>query len=87
MARIFELDLSFLFPIPFPGCNQINHTSNIPNNIFTESLNSPDNTAAILFYCLKNLGGKHFEDIWTSKETKASQIKGEKLISDLTDSV
>ena len=65
-------------------CNQINQTSNILNNIFTKSLNSPDNSAAILFNCLKNLEGKIMEISGSFKETKATQIKGEKQLSDLT---
>ena len=28
-----------------PDCNQINQKSNTPDNIFTESLNSPDSSA------------------------------------------
>ena len=67
-------------------CNQINQTSKIPNNIFTESLNSPEKTAAILFNCLKNLKGKIMEISASSKETKATQIKGGKQKSDVTDS-
>ena len=35
-------------------CSQINQTSDIPDDIFTKSLNSPD-YVGILFSCLKNL--------------------------------
>ena len=42
---------------------------------------------AILFNCLKNLESKMKEISVSSKETTASQIKGEKQLSDLTDSV
>ena len=56
-------------------CSQISQTSDIPEDVFTESFNSAD--------CL------NVSRIWnvSSKETKASQIKGEKQLSDLTDSV
>ena len=56
-------------------CSQISQTSDIPEDIFTESFNSAD--------CL------NVSRIWnvSFKETKASQIKGEKQLSDLTDSV
>ena len=65
---------------------QSDKSNKIPNNIFTESLNSPEKTAAILFNCLKNLKGKIMEISASSKETKATQIKGGKQQSDLTDS-
>ena len=67
-------------------CSQISQTSDIPDDIFTESLNSPD-CVAILFNCLKNLESKMREISVSSKETTASQIKGKKQLSDLTDSV
>ena len=62
-------------------CSQINQTSDIPDDIFTKSLNSPD-CVAILFNCLKNLESKMREISVSSKETTASQIKGEKKLSD-----
>ena len=52
-------------------CSQISQTSDILDDIFTESLNSPDCVAISVF----------------SKEKIASQIKVEKQLSDLTDSV
>ena len=67
-------------------CSQISQTSDIPDDIFTESLNSPD-CVAISFNCLKNLESKMREISVSSTETTASQIKGEKQLSDLTDSV
>ena len=67
-------------------CSQISQTSDIPDDVFTKSLNSP-NCVAILFNCLKNLESKMKEISVSSKETTASQIKGEKLLSDLTNSV
>ena len=67
-------------------CSQISQTSDIPDDIFTESLNSRD-CVAILFNCLKNLESKMKEISVSSKKTTASQIKGEKQLSDLTDSV
>ena len=67
-------------------CSQISQTSDMPDDIFTESLNSPD-CVAILFNCLKNLESKMREISVSSKETAASQIKDEKQLSDLTDSV
>ena len=51
-----------------------------------KSLNSPD-CVAILFNCLKNLESKMKEISVFSKETTASQIKGEKEMSDLTNFV
>ena len=51
-----------------------------------KSLNFPD-CVAILFNCLKNLESKMKEISVSSKEATASQIKGEKQLSDLTDSV
>ena len=68
-----------------PDCNQINQKSNTPDNIFTESLNSPDSSAGILFNCLKNLEGKIMEISGSSKETKVTQIKGEILFSYISD--
>ena len=65
---------------------QSDKSNKILNNIFTESLNSPEKTAAILFNCLKNLKGKNMEISASSKDTKATQIKGGKQQSDLTDS-
>ena len=38
-------------------CNQISQTSDIPDDICSKSLNSPD-CVAILFICLKNLESK-----------------------------
>ena len=67
-------------------CSQISQTSDIPDDVFTKSLNSP-NCVAILFNCLKNLESKIKEISVSSNETTASQIKGEKQLSDLTDSV
>ena len=66
--------------------SQIGQTSDIPDDIFSESLNSHD-CVAILFNCLKNLKSKMREISVSSKETTASQIKGEKQLFDLTDSV
>ena len=57
--------------------SQISQTSDIPDDIFTKSLKSPD-CAAILFNCLKNLESKTKEISVSSKETTTSQIKGEK---------
>ena len=68
------------------GCSQISQTSNIPDYIFFESLNSPD-CVAVLFTCLKNLECKMMETLVPSKEITARQIKDEKQLSDLTDSV
>ena len=58
-------------------CSQICQTSDIPDDIFTESLNSSD-CVAILLNCLKNLGCTMKEILLSSNETTASQIKGEK---------
>ena len=69
-----------------PDCSQISQTSDIPDDIFTKALNSPD-YVAILFNCLKNLECKMRELSVSSKETTTSQIKGVKQLSDLTDSV
>ena len=38
-------------------CSQISQASDIPDDIFTKSLNSPD-CVAIFFNCLKNLESK-----------------------------
>ena len=67
-------------------CSQISQTSDILDDISTESLNSPD-CVAISFNCLKNLKSKMREISVFSKEKIASQIKVEKQLSDLTDSV
>ena len=67
-------------------CSQKSQTSDIPDDIFTEILNSPD-CVAILFNCLKNLESKIREISVSSKETTASQIKGNKQLSDLIDFV
>ena len=68
------------------GCSQISQTSNIPDYIFFESLNSPD-WVAVLFNCLKNLESKMMETLVPSKKITARQIKDEKQLSGLTDSV
>ena len=52
-------------------CSQIIQASYISDDIFTESLNSPD-CVAILFNCLKNLESKMREISVSSKETIAS---------------
>ena len=67
-------------------CSQISQTSDIPDDIFTKTLNSAD-CVAILFNCLKNLESKMKEISVFFKKTTASQIKGEKEMSDLTNSV
>ena len=67
-------------------CSQISQTSDIPDDVFTKNLDSPD-CVVILFNCLKNLESKMKEISVSSKETTASQIKVEKQLSDLTDSV
>ena len=67
-------------------CSQISQTSDIPDDIFSDILNSPD-CVAILFNCLKSLESKMKEITVSSKETTASQIKDEKQLSDLTNSV
>ena len=56
-------------------CSRISQTSDSPDCV------------AILFNFLKNLESKMKEIQVSSKETTASQIKGEKELSDLTDSV
>ena len=58
-------------------CSQISQASYISDDIFTESLNSPD-CVAILFNCLKNMESKMREISVSSKGTTATQIKGEK---------
>ena len=60
-------------------CSQISQTSDIPDDIFTESLNFPD-YVAILFNCLKNLESKMKDISVSSKKKTASQIKGEKQL-------
>ena len=67
-------------------CSKISQTSDILDDIFTESSNSPD-CVVILFNCLKNLESKMREISVSSKEAASSQIKGEKQLSDFTDSV
>ena len=52
-------------------CSQISQTSDIPDDIFNDILNSPD-CVAILFNCLKNLESKMREISVSSKETIAS---------------
>ena len=53
-------------------CSQISQTSDIPDGIFTESLNSPG-CDAILFNCLKNLVSKMKEIPVSSKERNNSK--------------
>ena len=67
-------------------CSKISQTSDTLDDIFTKSLSSPG-CVAILFNCLKNLESKMREISVSSKETIASQIKGEKQLSYLSDSV
>ena len=68
------------------NCSQISQTSDIPDEIFTKSLNSLD-CVAILFNCLKNLESKMRKILVSSKEAAASQINGKKQPSDLTNFV
>ena len=67
-------------------CSQISQTKDILDDIFTKSLNS-SGCIAILFNCLKNLESKMREISVSSEETTESQIKGEKQLSDLTETV
>ena len=53
-------------------CSQISQTSDIPDGIFTERLNSPG-SVAILFNCLKNLESKMKEIPVSSKERNNSK--------------
>ena len=53
-------------------CSQISQTSDIPDDIFNDILNSPD-CVAILFNCLKNLESKMKEIPVSSKERNNSK--------------
>ena len=70
-----------------PDGNKINQTCNILNNIFTRSLNSPDNCASILLNYFNNFKDKIMEISASLKETEAILIIGEKQISGKTNSV
>ena len=56
---------------------QISQASDIPDDIFTESLNSPD-YVTLLLNCLKNVETKMREILVSSKEKAGNQIKCEK---------
>ena len=67
-------------------CSQVSQKSDKPDDLFTESLIFPD-CVAILFNSLENPECKMREILVSSKEARASQINGEKQLSDLTDSI
>ena len=60
--------------------------SDIPDEVFTESLKSPDfvNT---LFSCVKNVERQITQIFENTKELKEGQIKGEKHLAELTKAI
>ena len=60
--------------------------SDIPNEVFTNSLKSPD-CVNILFSCIKNVEKQITQIFENTKELKEGQIKGEKQLAELTGAV
>ena len=60
--------------------------SDIPDEVFTESLKSPD-CVNILFSCIKNVEREITQIFENTKEFKEGQIKGKKQLAELTETV
>ena len=60
--------------------------SDIPDEVFTESLKSPD-CVNILFNCIKNVEKKITQIFENTKEMNEGQIKGEKQLAELAEAI
>ena len=68
------------------GSLNTSRVSDIPSEVFTESLKSPD-CVNILFSCIKNVEKQITQIFENTKELKKGQIKGEKHLAELTESI
>ena len=68
------------------GSLNTSRVSDIPSEVFTESLKSPD-CVNILFSCIKNVENQITQIFENTKELKKGQIKGEKHLAELTEAI
>ena len=68
------------------GSMNTSRVSVIPDEVFTESLKSPD-CVNIFFSCIKNVERQITEMFKNTKELKEGQIKGEKHLAELTEAI
>ena len=68
------------------GSLNTSRVSDIPSEVFTESLKSPD-CVSILFSCIKNVEKQITQIFENTKELKKGQIKGEKHLAELTEAI
>ena len=68
------------------GSMNTSRASVIPDEVFTESLKSPD-CVNILFSCIKNVERQITQMFKNTKELKEGQIKGEKHFAELTEAI
>ena len=66
--------------------SQISQTSDIPDQVFAGSLESPE-CVTNLFNCIKNVEKQIKEIFVSTNETKDIQIKGEQQLLELTTSI
>ena len=68
------------------GSLNTSRASHIPDEVFTESLKSPD-CVNILISCIKNVERQITQIFENTKELKEGQIKGEKHLAELTEAI
>ena len=68
------------------GSLNTSRVSDIPSEVFTESLKLPD-CVNILFSCIKNVEKQITQIFENTKELKKGQIKGEKHLAELTEAI
>ena len=68
------------------GSLNTRRASDIPDEIFTESLKSPD-CVNTLFSCIKNVEKQITQIFESTNEIKEGQIKGEKQLAELTEAI
>ena len=68
------------------GSLNTSRVSDIPDEVFTENLKSPD-CVNILFNCIKNVEKKITQIFENTKEMKEAQIKGEKQLAELAEAI
>ena len=68
------------------GSLNTSRVSDIPDEVFTESLKSPD-CVNILFRCIKNVEKQITQIFENTKELKEGHVKGEKHLAELTEAM
>ena len=68
------------------GSLNTSRVSDIPSEVSTESLKSPD-CVNILFSCIKNVEKQITQIFENTKELKKGKIKGEKHLAELTEAI